>query len=435
MISLELKHLSRVIQIAMSVVQDIQTVRSLRKEIRDINLPSNITKSIETIHSCLQTGTDLNGWKKVNWRNSATADAGAGGVGGRSYGNDRNDNFRSHNSHNNSKGNGFFRGSNSNSEPSNSAFSSSSSSRFGRNSSAYSGGGHQQSFPLAGGNARTETSPRENNRDNHRDNHRDNQRDNSNSNFTPTPYAKYVSKFKKESDTVDDTIINTILLGKLNKMSIANYDEIKEFITHIIDSDQTEMTKCFMRLVFQKATVEEIFCPLYAKLLSELSSRYPVLLTEMANLYNSYMTIFEEVDETDEKNYTDLVKRNVEKKYRRGYSQFLAELIKHGVINTENFIKTVNTIVKQIENNCNNSESTKLIEDYTDCLIRIINAIKTDNREDEDEDDNIEEIKETIKKDVYNRIKPFSIKNPDNKGISTKARFGFLNMFEDIEKF
>ena len=46
--------------------------------------------------------------------------------------------------------------------------------------------------------------------------------------------------------------------------------EIKEFITHIIDNGQTDMIKCFMKLVFEKAASEEMFCPLYARLLSEL---------------------------------------------------------------------------------------------------------------------------------------------------------------------
>jgi ribosomal protein S20 len=145
------------------------------------------------------------------------------------------------------------------------------------------------------------------------------------------------------------------------------------------------------------------------------------------------MAIFEEVDEMDEKNYKELLKRNVEKKYRRGYSQFLAELIKHGVINIDSFMKTIRTIVKQVENNITNPDAVKVNEEYADCLIRIVNAIKSDDLD--DDDDNIEEIRRVIKKDVSERIKPFIVKNPDNNGISTKARFRFLNIFEDIEKF
>ena len=53
------------------------------------------------------------------------------------------------------------------------------------------------------------------------------------------------------------------------------------------------MIKCFMKLVFEKAASEEIFCPLYAKLISELSIAYPILLSEMENLYTQYLQIFD----------------------------------------------------------------------------------------------------------------------------------------------
>jgi hypothetical protein len=411
--------------------QDIQTVRSFRKEIREPYLSSAITNAIDTIHECLQSGTDLNGWKKVNWRDrNATVTSGSTSSTSlnktttRPHYSERNDTFRNNTSF---RGNSFFKPSTTNAGSTNSTFGSANGGKYKNYQSTppqENDQYHQQSFPLSNTNPQSKSAF-------------------SNSSYpvtntphTPSfssPHSKYVSKFKKDTDAVDDTIINTIILGKLNKMSVNNYDEIKEFITHIIDSEQTEMTKCFMRLVFQKATVEEIFCPLYAKLLSELSIRYPVLLTEMTNLYNSYMAIFEEVEENNDKNYTEFVKRNVEKKYRRGYSQFLAELIKHGVINTESFMKTIHTIVKQVELSISNPDSIKLNEEYADCLIKIVNAIKSDDLD--DDDDNIEEIKNNIKKDICNRIKPFTIKNTDNKGISTKTRFSFLNIVEDIDKF
>ncbi len=70
-----------------SIVQDIQAVHSLRKDLRDIKLPSNILNSIETIHNCIKSGTDLNGWKKVDWRGGGASGA-TGGAGGR-YSNQR----------------------------------------------------------------------------------------------------------------------------------------------------------------------------------------------------------------------------------------------------------------------------------------------------------------------------------------------------------
>jgi signal recognition particle GTPase len=196
-----------------------------------------------------------------------------------------------------------------------------------------------------------------------------------------------------------------------------------------------------MKLVFEKAASEEMFCPLYAKLLSELSARYPVLLTEMANLYSEYMEIFEEVVETSAENYNEVCKRNVEKKYRRGYSQFLAELIKHDVIDTETFMKTVTKIISQIEGNIKKKEATKLTEEYADCLQKIMKAIQTDedsyddDSDDEDKEKKVEAIRQTLKGDTSSRIYPLTARNTDNTGLSNKARFTLLDIYEAIQKF
>ena len=115
-----------------------------------------------------------------------------------------------------------------------------------------------------------------------------------------------------------------------------------------------------MKLVFEKAASEEIFCPLYAKLLSELSAQYPIILQEMSSLYAHYMNIFVEVSDEPDKSHQEFCQRNVEKKYRRGYSQFLAELIKHNVIDTDVFLQTVLKIVEQIELNKENQGQLNL---------------------------------------------------------------------------
>jgi hypothetical protein len=435
-----------------SIVQDIQVVRSLRKDLRDVNLPTNILNSIELIHNCIKSGTDLNGWKKIEWRNNSGAGGGSsrgygsssgsghrsggqgysrgGGSGGNRMDSDRSS--ASRDNRDNRDGNTFF-----NSRQSNDRYEQTppaSHYAFGnRNKGGFSG--RQTSEPPASIPLTNSTTPVTSETPIHTPH------------ISPdgfrTVTQKYVSKFKKTSEKVEDTILNTILLGKLNKFSEINYAEIKEFVTHIIDGGQTEMIKCFMKLVFEKAASEEIFCPLYAKLLTELSSRYPVLLTEMANLYSVYMAIFEEVPESNADSYNEVCKQNVEKKYRRGYSQFLAELIKHCVIDTDVFMKTIMTIITQIENNLNTKESTKLIEEYADCLMKIMKAIQQDTTDDgsddsEDEDSKkniIKSIRKSLKGQPMTHIKPLTLRNTEWSGLSNKARFTFLDIVEGIQKF
>ena len=243
------------------------------------------------------------------------------------------------------------------------------------------------------------------------------------------PPQKYVSKFKKTSESVDDTILNTILRAKLNKFSQSNYAEIKEFITHIIDGGQTDMIKCFMKLVFEKAASEEIFCPLYAKLISELSVEYPVLLTEMANLYTQYLQIFEHVADGASEDYDALCQRNIEKKYRRGYSQFLAELIKNNVMDMGIFMQIITKIIEQVEVQMVNKDSIKLIEEYGDCLMKIIKAISTSTHQ------QVRDMRTVLKTETNLRIQPLSVRNVELSGMSSKGRFTFLDIWEAIQGF
>jgi hypothetical protein len=435
-----------------TTVQDIQIVRGLRTTVgKEIKLPSSILNSIEIVHTCIKSGTDLNGWKKVDWRDTGRS-TGSGG----STSKGSNQVYRSVSGHNSQAvrgNNSFFNNRHASLEQSTGTpslrreesttshyvFNNRSKSGFRERQCQGQGQGQEQpppvSIPLVNTIVQArcaETIPLSQPLSIPVPNVRI-ENVTSQDGFRTVP-QKYVSKFKKNSENVEDTILNTILLGKLNKFSELNYDEIKEFITHIIDSGQTDMIKCFMKLVFEKAASEEIFCPLYAKLLSELSARYPVLLSEMTNLYSVYMAIFDEVSDTKAENYNEVCLRNVEKKYRRGYSQFLAELIKYNVIDTGIFMKTVTKIITQIENNLKVAEALKLNEEYGDCLIKIMKAIKEDNS-DSNTTNMIENIRQSLKTDIIERIQRLTVRNNEYTGLSNKARFTMLDVYERIQKF
>ncbi len=254
-----------------------------------------------------------------------------------------------------------------------------------------------------------------------------------NDNHTST--QKYVSKFKKASNNIDDDILNKKILSKLNKFSENNYDDIKEFITHIVGSGENDMVKRFMKLVFEKAVSEEIYCPLYAKLISELSKDYPILLDEMSTLYSEYMKIFEEVADGTNENYNELCQRNTQKKYRRGYSQFLTQLIMYNVIDVDTFTTTISKIINQIENSYTNKDSIKLNEELADCLFKIIKDLNTFyNKNDSNKETIYKSLKQYSKEYINLHIKPLTMRNETYVGISNKARFTFLDIYEHIQK-
>jgi hypothetical protein len=197
----------------------------------------------------------------------------------------------------------------------------------------------------------------------------------------PPPIAKYQSKFKNSAQPVDERILYNIILSKLNKFSLKTYDEIRDFLYQILGSgeaDLQEMVRDFMRLVFQKAAVEETFCPLYAKLLCELSGRYSVILQEMFTLQSNYLAIFDDVpgEEITTTDYDAFVEGQKHKQYRRGYSQFLAELTTLEILDLNLLDITFQRILKNILA-CREDESKRTLnEEYSDCLMRMARVLR-----------------------------------------------------------
>jgi hypothetical protein len=171
--------------------------------------------------------------------------------------------------------------------------------------------------------------------------------------------------------------LNTVILNKLNKFSEVNYEEVKQFLKQIIDSDDTMFLKEFMKLVFRKAASEQLYCPLYARLICELSSQYTCLEKEFESLYKDYLNIFEDIDESKCPDYETFVKRNREKMYRLGYSQFLAELISKGVLQSDDLIMLFSKIFEQISNASRESKDKAIIiDEYIQCILRMTRALK-----------------------------------------------------------
>ena len=375
----------------MSLIDEITAVRALQRELRNSTVPTQTSRAIQHIQECLRACTDTNGWQRVDWRpRGGGGGGGGGGRGGGGNGHYRNFGSRgggshghSSNSHNISGGGGGGGGGGGSGQP------------------ITMNRGSHDSRPAPMGGAGGPSSYR--------------------------PPAKYVSRFKSSTDTIDEAILNTIILGKLNKFSQANYDDTKQFMCQILDSGETDFLKEFMKLVFQKAASEEIFCPLYAKLLSELSTNYSFLLGEMVVLYREYMAIFSEVDESECGGYDEFVERTSQKKYRFGYSQFLAELVKYKVLDRDLLLETIRIIVQQIPKVAGNSCFMRVGEEYAECLAKIIGALIAST------DESICAVCAVVKDEISTKIQPFTVKGPENK-LSMKARFALLDVYNALQR-
>ncbi len=147
------------------------------------------------------------------------------------------------------------------------------------------------------------------------------------------PSSHRAGNFNKSKEEVESKILNNMILGKLNKFTKENYDGIKQFLEQILSNDETEFLKDFMVLIFKKATREKIYCPLYVRLIAELSAEYPIIKDELFARYDAYTKEFETIEEDQTRDdYDEFCATQSEKLYRLGYGQFLAELTRQGVL-------------------------------------------------------------------------------------------------------
>ena len=240
--------------------------------------------------------------------------------------------------------------------------------------------------------------------------------------YQPSGYNRYVSRFSR-SDNMDNQILNNLILSKLNRFSTKNYSEIKSFIQQVLDSDDKEFLKAFLLLVFKKAASEISYCPLYAKLLSELQKGYKSLHDEMMELYYKYIEIFKEVSDAAA---DDSIVQMHSKEYRLGYSQFLAELTSLHVLSLDDLMKIYEIILAQVQILCVKKENNSVVEDCIECLYRITTPFSTkENKQLSDMRDKIAcAFKPTLQELIDNQKQKYP-------GLSKKAQFRIM----DIQDF
>lgn len=222
--------------------------------------------------------------------------------------------------------------------------------------------------------------------------------------------SRYVSKFHNGAKAGDDKILRTIILNKLNVFSVKTYDDVKQFLFQILGSDQKEFIREFTWMVFRKAAAENKFCGLYAKLLSEIKREYPVILEEMKKLHHTYLDIWKITETPD---------LQVDKRYRLGYSQFLAELTALGVLDVESMKLTLGTLKACIMECICLEDQKETIDEYMNCLKQLCNS-KTPGQ-----------VKSMIKELLVADLSKW-IETPtkDIPGLSSRSKFACMDILD-----
>lgn len=186
-----------------------------------------------------------------------------------------------------------------------------------------------------------------------------------NSSSTTNSSGRYQSKFTSKGN-IEEKILNTIIGNKLNSFTASTYNDTRDFIYQILDSGEIEFIKDFVEKVFMKATVEELYCALFAKLLAEVAHHYPIMYEEMNRYHTEFLKVFEDVQEgaTDE---ASIKKRQ----YRMGYGQFISELASREALPKEHLLSIVKKVCEKVNELSAEKDKMKVVEEFIDCLVRL----------------------------------------------------------------
>ena len=236
---------------------------------------------------------------------------------------------------------------------------------------------------------------------------------------------KFSSAAMKASSSTEDRILAKVK-GKINKIGFSTYDATKTFMQQILDSNETEFLDEFMNFVFEKAATESTFCPLYAKLLHELADEFTHLRVVIVSRFKAYTSIFTEVTtppDTNTESYREFVEAQERKKYRRGYSQFVAEMVKLGEVDKDAFGILIQQIVTVLEQTYTDNTKTLLSEEYIDCLANMCRSASAILN------------KADYSLSVKTRLQAITTKpRADAAGLTSKARFALMDLVDSATR-
>lgn len=234
----------------------------------------------------------------------------------------------------------------------------------------------------------------------------------------PNP-GRYQSKFTSGGD-LNDKILNTVIGNKLNAFTPLTYNDTRDFIYQIMDSGETEFVKDFIEKVFTKATVEELYCALFAKLIAEIAHRYPIMYEEMKRYHSEFLKVFEDVHESGEGSSEKIIKQ---RQYRLGYGQFISELASLNALEKSQLLAMVEKVMEKIWSLTAQEDKTKTVEEFIDCLIRLTKSLADKSPK------FFVLVKNDIKMRIIDQVTGLINKTAGPRpSLSSKSRFGLMDL-------
>ena len=238
-------------------------------------------------------------------------------------------------------------------------------------------------------------------------------RNNINFNNWKKSLSKEEEGIKNERDILCEKIRNL-----LNKCTSANYDALKVKLLEYIKTD-TDILNTTLDTIFEMATVQAHYCPVYAKFCKYLTESYDeTVKTQILQRCKDRFRSHRKLEVADEENEYDLFCRVMKQKKKFvGMFNFVAHLYKLDMVENMVVDKYLSLLLSEL--------TTKLDEDtkgeYVECLKILFLTVHIKLKR---------EVGVEKFNDYITKIKELSV----DKGFTNRDKFKFMDILEVFRK-
>lgn len=229
--------------------------------------------------------------------------------------------------------------------------------------------------------------------------------------------TKFINKLDEDEINLDK------IRESLNKLTKKNFEQIsKEIIMnikHFIYSKNKLILISIGKSIFDISSVNKFWVKLYAKLYNELIQNFPIMEEICINNFESYMTLFNNIEVVDEKDYDNFCKVNKTNEKRRSLTDFYTKLFSYNILSTENMFSIMYELIKKMKDETKN-KNIEIMEEVFENINIILSNIGKDIKNEDKYNFIIDEIVE-----IYNLI--------ESSGISKKLIFKLGDLFEALD--
>ena len=163
-----------------------------------------------------------------------------------------------------------------------------------------------------------------------------------------------------QKEGFENIIVN--IRSQLNMLTQTNFIEKFNSITDIIDKLNEEEVCKISHIIFDIVYSNKFYSEIYAKLFSQLISKYSLFMNTLNEKLEKYLDNFKITEKVDLNDYDILCKLNKENEKIESFSLFIVQLVRCDILRNEYISLLIKELFNILFMNINNEEQKLLID-------------------------------------------------------------------------